>query len=154
MKHEEEYNFVTPEQYIKQIDTSLVNLDTILNEFKKLFVINKMHPNNEEYQIQYENIISNINQISSNLFIISNDIENSINLLNQYLTKLNKSIHKERNANKELKKKLGIVEDKHNSTTIMFDDYKELYDKYYLKNWSIGLSILFYIYTISLIYKK
>jgi hypothetical protein len=141
-------------QFTEKLNSTIDNLDFILDEFKKLYVINKMHPNNEEYKSQYENIVSNINNISSNLFILSNDIENNTNNLNKDLIKINNSIKKEKEKNHHLKRKLGIIEHENNSSSIMIDDYKEIYNKNYLKNWSIGLSIILCIYTISVVYKK
>ena len=41
------------EQYIEKINSLKENSTFILDEFKKLYVINKMHPENEEYQYQY-----------------------------------------------------------------------------------------------------
>ena len=113
-----------------------------------------MHPENEEYQYQYENVVSNINKILSTLFTTSNDIQFDINVFNKKLVELNISIEREKKNNIELKKKLGIIEHKNNSSTEMINDYKEIYNKYYLQNWSIVLSTLLCIYTISVIYKK
>jgi hypothetical protein len=142
------------EIYMNNINQLKDNSEFILDEFKKLYVINKMHPENEEYQYQYENVVSNINKISSTLFTTSNDIQLNINDLNKQLVELNISIEREKNHNKKLKRKLGIVEDKNNSSTEMISDYKEIYNKYYLQNWSIILSTLLCIYTISVLYKK
>ena len=129
------------EQYIEKINLLKENSTFILDEFKKLYVINKMHPENEEYQYQYENVVSNIIQLDINVF-------------NKKLVELNISIEREKKHNIELKRKLGIVEHKNNSSTEMINDYKEIYNKYYLQNWSIVLSTLLCIYTISVIYKK
>ena len=142
------------EIYMNNINQLKDNSEFILDEFKKLYVINKMHPENEEYQYQYENVVSNINKISSTLFTTSNDIQLNINDLNKQLVELNISIEREKKHNIELKRKLGIVEHKNNSSTEMINDYKEIYNKYYLQNWSIILSTLLCIYTISIVYKK
>ena len=75
--------YLNTEQYIEKINLLKDNYLFILDEFKKLYVINKMHPENEEYQYQYENIVSNINTILSNLFTTSNDIQ----LKNVYLNR-------------------------------------------------------------------
>ena len=86
MKILQEKSYIThlnTEQYIEQINSLKEQSVFILNEFKKLYVINKMHPENEEYQYQYENIVSNINTIFSNLFTTSNDVQFNINVLNK-----------------------------------------------------------------------
>jgi hypothetical protein len=152
---EKSHNYhLNTEQYIEKINLLKDNSVFILDEFKKLYVINKMHPENEEYQYQYENIVSNINTILSNLFTTSNDIQFNINVLNKKLEQLNNSIEKERKHNIELKKKLGIIKHKNNSSAEMIKDYKNIYNQYYLQNWSIVLSTLLCVYTISVVYKK
>jgi signal recognition particle GTPase len=150
---QEKYHLNT-EQYIQQINSINEKSVSILNEFKKLYIIHKMHPENEEYQYQYENIVSNINKISSTLFTASNDIQLNIDDLNKQLIELNVSIKKEKKINKNLKSQLGMVEHKSNSTNEMINNYKEIYEKYYLNNWSILLSTFLCIYSISIVYKK
>ena len=153
----QEKSYIThlnPEQYIEQINSLKEQSAFILNEFKKLYVINKMHPENEEYKYQYENIVSNINKNLSTLFTTYNDIQSNTNELNKKLIEVNISIGKEKKRNIELKKKLGILKDTNNSSSVMINDYKEIYNKYYLQNWSIVLSTLLCIYTISVVYKK
>ena len=150
---QEKYHLNT-EQYIQQINSINEKSVSILNEFKKLYVIHKMHPENEEYQYQYENIVSNINKISSTLFTASNDIQLNVDDLNKQLIELNVSIKKEKKINKNLKSQLGMVEHKSNSTNEMINNYKEIYEKYYLNNWSILLSTFLCIYSITIVYKK
>ena len=107
---EKSHNYhLNTEQYIEKINLLKDNSVFILDEFKKLYVINKMHPENEEYQYQYENIVSNINTILSNLFTTSNDVQFNINVLNKKLEQLNNSIEKERKHNIELKKNLELL---------------------------------------------
>lgn len=153
MNSNNNYNLNT-EQYIQKINTIKEKSNFILEEFKKLYVINKMHPENEEYQYQYENVVNNINNILSSLFTISNDIQINIDDLNKKLIYLNAKIEKEKKSNKYLKRKLGIVENKNNSSYELINDYREIYNKYYLQNWSILLSTILCIYTISIVYKK
>jgi hypothetical protein len=43
---------------------------------------------------------------------------------------------------KKLKRNLGIVEHKTNTATEMIDDYKEIYNERYLRNWAMGISIV------------
>lgn len=142
------------EEYIQKINTIKEKSNFILEEFKKLYVINKMHPESQEYKFQYENVVTNINTIQSNLFTTSNEIQINIDELNKKLIYLNTEIEKEKNNNKHLKRKLGIVENKNNSSYELINDYREIYNKYYLQNWSILLSTLLCIYTISVVYKN
>lgn len=148
-----EHNFKKPEQFrekIEQLD-SAVNL--LLNDFKKLYVITNMHPANEEYQTQYQNVINSLAEILSNLFSVSNDVQVNINKLNKQLFELNILIRQEREKNRELKRKLNIIENKSNASSEMISDFKDIYDKKYLRNWSLLLSSIVCIVAIGTIYK-
>ena len=60
---------------------------------------------------------------------------------------------KDKKINRELKRKLGIIEQNGNSSEELIDDYSEMYDMGYLRNWGLFLSILVVGISISKIYK-
>jgi hypothetical protein len=139
------------EEKINDLDSGV---DILLDEFKKLYVIVNMHPTNEEYQQQYQNMINNLAGINSKLFSISNEIQVNINDINKNLLDYDTLIKEERKNNRDLKKKLGIVENKSNAASEMITDYKDIYDKRYLRNWSLILSSIIGLIAIGKIYKK
>ena len=63
-------------------------------------------------------------------------------------------IQREREKNRKLKKRLGIIEHENNAATEMISNYKEIYDMRYLRNWALGLSTLACIAAIGIVYKK
>lgn len=147
-------NLKKPEEYINKLDELSGGVNLLLDEFKKIYIIAKMHPNNEDIQDRYQDMISNINQLQAKMFSVSNDVQVNINDINQKMLSLNLMIEKERNKNKELRKKLGMVEHKNNSASEMISDYKEIYDIKYLRNWGLFLSTIICIFAISSVYKK
>ena len=147
-------NFTKTNQYKEKINELDSGVNLLLDEFKKLYVITKMFPNNEEYQTLYTNIINNLESVLSKLFSISNDVQVNIDNLNKKLVEFDNLIRSEREKNKELKIKLGIVENKSNATFEMISDYKDIYAKRYLRNWSLLLSSIICIVAIGTIYKK
>ena len=149
-----DFNFKTPEEYIGKLDELNGGVGLLLDEFKKIYVISRMHPDNEEIQQRYQNMIASINQIQSKLFSTSNDVQVNINDLNKKLVGVDILIRREREINKELKRKLGIVEHKNNSATEMISDYKEVYDIKYLRNWGLFLTTIIGLVTIGTVYKK
>ncbi len=146
--------FMSKQQYDELLGNITDSLNLILDEFKKLYVITNMHPNNQEYQQLFENCKTNLNAIQSKLFTVSNDIQSDTNKINALLLELDSKIKIERKNNKELRKKLGMVEHKNNSAFEMIDNYKEMYDSNYLRNWSLVLSTALCIFTIGVVYKK
>lgn len=141
-------------KYIKQIEEYESSLNLSLDEFKKLYTITKMHPTNEEYQSLYQNAISNLSLILSKLFSLSNEIQTKTEKLNKDLFQFDSIIKTEKTKNIELKRKLGIVENKTNASSELIDDYKDIYESRYLRNWSLFLSSIFCIIAIKIVYKK
>ena len=147
-------NFTKTNQYKEKIDELDSGINLLLDEFKKLYVITKMHPTNEEYQTQYQNVIDNLATVLSKLFSVSNDVQINIDNLNKKLFEFDILIREEREKNKELKRKLGIVENKSNAASEMISDYKDIYDKRYLRNWSLLLSSILCMVAIGIVFKK
>jgi hypothetical protein len=141
-------NFIKPKQFNEKIDILNGSVDLLLDEFKKIYVISKMHPSDEEYQQQYENMIAGLNQIQSKLFSVSNDVQVNIDKINKEMLALDIKIRREREKNRELKIKLGIIDNKSNASSEMINDYTKIYDQRYLRNWALGISILICIVTI------
>lgn len=147
-------NFETPEQYIQKLDQLNGGVNLLLDEFKKIYIVSKMNPDIQEYQQQYANIISSINQIQSSLFTISNDVQVNIDEISQKMILLNVLIEKERVLNRKLKRNLGIIENNNSAFTEMIYNYKQIYNINYLRNWALFLSSVFCIITIGKVYKS
>jgi hypothetical protein len=141
-------------QYIEKMKQLNSGVNILLDEFKKVYVITKMNPNNEEYQQQFQNITNSLADILSQLFTISNDVQVNIDTINKKLIELNVLIIDEREKNKELKIKLGMIENSDNATSEMISDYKQMYNYSYLRNWSLLISSLICMGAISIIYKN
>lgn len=145
-------NYISPEQYIKQLDELNSSIDMLLDEFRKLYVVSNMNQGSEEYQQQYANIVANINQLQSKIFTTSNGIQVNIDEISQKLLEINILIGIERDNNRELKSKLGMIQDKNNSSYEMIYNYKQIYNYNYLRNWALFLSTLLGILTIKKVY--
>lgn len=148
------HNFMKPEQFNEKITQLNGSVDLLLDEFKQIYVISKMHPANQEYQQQYANMVGGLDQLQSKLFSTSNDVQVNIDNLNKAMVALDIEIRREREKNKELKRKLGIVENKTNAASEMINDYTQIYDERYLRNWALGLSTIICIMTIGSVFKK
>jgi hypothetical protein len=147
-------NYIKPEQFNEKLNTLNGSVNLLLDEFKKNYVISNMNPSNQEYQQQYSNIVAGLNELQSKLFTISNDVQVNIDKINKDMIALDIQISNEREKNKELKKKLGIIDNKNNAASEMINDYTKIYDERYLRNWALGLSTVICIMTIGSIFKK
>ena len=149
-----EDNFTKSNVFTEKIIELDSGIDVLLDEFKKLYVIVNMHPANQEYQQQYQTIVSNLSSVLSKMFSVSNNIQVDIDNINKKLLDYDILIKNEKKKNTELKKQLGIVENQNNAASEMITDYKDIYDKRYLRNWSLILSSIIGLLAIGVIYKK
>jgi len=129
-------------EYTTNLETLKSKLPPILAEFKKYYILNEQNKTDANVSQIFENITGNLTQLNSDLFTLSNNVEKGVNEINQELMELDTLIIKEKENNRVLKQKLGIVENKSNASTELISDYKEMYDYVYLKNWGLFFSIL------------
>ena len=145
-------NYKKPQKYINTVEQFNRNMEFLLDEFVKIYVIARMNPNDEEVQQRYENITSNISKLQGNLFSMSNDIQMNINNINKQNLQLNVLIREERNKNNNLRKQLGMVESQNISASEMNINYGEIYDRNYLRNWGLFISTIICIFSIRSMY--
>ena len=133
-----------PQVFLSQINTLKEKLPSILDDFKKYYVFYNKNPEYSEYQQMFENIKGNLQNINSELFMTSNNIEKDTESINDRLQKINILIEKEKIKNRQLKRRLGIIEKKYNGSDELISDYKEIYNLDYLKNFALfyGLILL------------
>ena len=147
-------NYKKPSQFKEKLEVLKQQLPSILEDFKKYFIFYNKNPEYPEYQQMFENIKSNLNQLNSQLFVISNDVESSTDDLNKKLFALDILIKREKKKNRELKRKLGLIEHKNNASTEMISNFEEIYDSQYLHNWGLFFSIIIAGFVIKNIYVK
>jgi hypothetical protein len=143
-----------PEQFINNLDTLKQKIGPILEDFKKYYVFYNKNPEYPEYQSMFDTVKSQITKVCSDLFVLENNVLTNTDQINKALIELNLLIKEEKKRNRELKRKLGIAETENNAAMEMIDNYKEMYDSGYLRNWGLGISILFAITVISKVYKS
>jgi len=134
--------FIKPELFTERVQTMQQQLPPILDDFNKYFVFYNKTPNYPEYENMFNNIKQNLNSLSTSLFMVSNDVDTNIDNINKAFKTLDILISRERKKNRELKRRLGIVESEANSSKEMIDDYNQMYDDDYLRNWGLFLSTI------------
>jgi hypothetical protein len=132
--------FIKPEFFTERVKTLEQQLPPILDEFNTYFVLYNKTPNYPEYENMFNNIKQNLNSLGASLFMVSNDVDTNIDNLNKAFKALDILINRERKRNRELKRRLGIVETEVNSSKEMIHDYNQMYDEDYLRNWGLFLS--------------
>jgi predicted RNase H-like nuclease (RuvC/YqgF family) len=147
-------NFEKPENYYTKLNDIKNSSVFLLDEYIKLYVIKSMNPENQEYQQQFSNIDDNVKQITTKLFSISTNIKKNIHKLTEYIISLDNEIKSRRETKKQLNRKLGIVKNETNAASEMIDDYKQIYNERYLRNWALGISIVSGVLVIKWMFKS
>ena len=142
----------------KIIETELTILKqqapSILDDFKKAYLFYNKNPQNNEYQQTLQNAKSHLNEINSKLFTIENEVESNMEQISKKLLVLDILIKRAKDKNRELKRKLNVVDHKYNVSDEMINDYKIVYNTGYLRNWGLLISIIIVGFTISKIFHK
>lgn len=145
--------FPKPSVFLSQLDTIQRQLGPILDDFNKYFVFYNMNPQISENQQMYDKIKNNIQDLYTSLLTISTDVDKNVNQINNDYQELNKLIEILKKRNTVLKQKLGIVEDTYDGSDTMISNYKDMYNLQYLKNFSLGLGLVFSLVLITKIFK-
>jgi predicted nucleic acid-binding Zn-ribbon protein len=135
-------NYQNSQNFLSSIQTLQEQLPPILDDFEKYYVLYNKNPSDTEYQQMFSNIKSNLNNINSQLFTISNNVDSNTQNISKDLLSLNKEIQQLKTQNTNLKKKLNNLKGKNNTSDELIENYKEIYDLDYLKNWGLLLSIV------------
>ena len=131
-----------PPVFLSKINNLKEKLPSILEDFVKYYVFYSKNPEYNEYQQIFENIKGNLQNINSELFMTSNNVEKDTENINDRLQKINALIAKEKMKNRQLKRRLGIVETKYNGSDELISDYKEIYNLDYLTNFALFYGII------------
>jgi len=135
-------NFEQTETYYMKLKETKDSIGFLLDEYKKLYVIKNANPENQEYEQQFSNIDNAVKRINTTLFSMSTDIKDNIHKLTEYIIALDNEIKTRRETKRELKRKLGLIGHKTNAASEMIDDYKNIYNERYLRNWAMGINII------------
>lgn len=147
-------NLQNSEKFNEKLRTLQTQLPSILKDFNKYYIFYNKNPEYPEYKQMFENIKGNLTKISSDLFVLSNDVQSNTDKLNEKLFSLDSLIKQAKEKNRALKLKLGIVEHKNNASSELISNYKDMYDSGYLRNWALFFSIVIAGITISTVYKS
>lgn len=134
--------FKNPDEFKQRLQTIQEKTPYILADFKNIFVLYNKDPEFPDYQQMFANIQSNVTNINSELFSTLNDIQFNIDELNNKLFCLNDLIDQEKDKNRELKIRAGMIEDSNNASSELIYDYKKIYEEGYLRNWALVISII------------
>ena len=126
----------------------------VLDDFKTYFVFYHKNPDYSEYQNNFENAKSNLNELITNMFKKSNSVQKSTSKINANMEGINKSIQINKRDFLNLKRRVLNLKESYNTSDIMIDDYVSIYNMYYFKNAVILLGVLLQIWILTKVFKS
>jgi hypothetical protein len=142
------------QQFEEKINNIEKQFFSALDDFKKYYVFYNKNPEVNEYQNYYVNSKSQLQSMSKDLFLITNDISKNIEILNDGMKGVSIKLEKEKKIYDESYGLLGSVENTKNGTEILISDSKEEYNKQYYYNYELIGGILIIGLLLTSMFKK
>jgi hypothetical protein len=142
------------QQYFNKLNEISGKFPGVLDEFKRNYVIYNQHPDFQEYANIFSNTKGNLSSINKDLFVLTNNVQQDINKLNENNENLVMELDELEKENEMLKKTLANASGTSNGSEIMNDNAKEQYKEKYIRNLSMIFGNLLIIIAMILLFKK
>ena len=129
-------------QFNEQIDNIKSQFFSALDDFNKYYVYYNKNPEVNEFQNYYENSKSQLQTMSKDLFLTTNNIDKNIEDLDNEMTNISIQLENEKKINKEMSELINNLQNTQNGSEILIDDSKTKYNIQYYKNLEIFIGIL------------
>jgi hypothetical protein len=126
----------------EKINTIKNQFFSALDDFKKYYVYYNKNPEVSEFQNFYANSKGQLQTMSNDLFLLTNNIINNIQNLDNKIAETSVKLEDEKKLNGELLKLLSNLDNTQNGSEILIDDSKDSYNTQYYYNWEIFIGIL------------
>jgi len=120
-----------------------------LDDFQKYYVFYNKNPEVDEYQNFFANSKGQLQSYNSEIFLVTNQIQQKIKVLNYEMNIIGKKLKVEKKVNTELLKLINQIQTTEGGSAIMIDDAKDEYNIQYYKNWEL-LILAFAFFSISM----
>ena len=130
-------------QFNEQINTIKTQFFSALDDFKKYYVYYNKNPEVNEFQNYYVNSKGQLQNMSRDLFLTTNNIDKNIDTLDQQMAAISAQLDDEKKLNKEMMELVSNLQNTHNGSQILIDDSKEKYNQQWTRNVEMFLCIIF-----------
>ena len=142
----------------QQFDEKINNIEkqffSALDDFKKYYVYYNKNPEVNEFQNYFLNSKSQLQSMSKDLFLTTNDISKNIEILDNQMKDISVKLNDEKKIYDELMKTLGNLQNTKDGSEILINDSKEEYNKQYYYNFELICGILIVGVILGTFFKK
>ena len=129
-------------QFNEQINNIKSQFFSALDDFTKYYVYYNKNPEVNEFQNYYANSKSQLQTMSKDLFLTTNNIDKNIEDLDNEMLQISIKLENEKKLNKEMSELINNLQNTQNGSEILIDDSKTKYNIQYYKNVEIFIGIL------------
>jgi hypothetical protein len=130
-------------QFNEKINTIKSQFFSSLDDFKKYYVYYNKNPEVNEFQNYYVNSKGQLQTMSRDLFLTTNNIDKNIDILDKQMSAISAQLDDEKKLNKEMMKLISDLENTQNGSEVLIDDSKEKYNQQWTRNIEMFLCIIF-----------
>jgi len=141
-------------QFNEKINTIKSQFFSALDDFKKYYVYFNKNPEVNEFQNYYANSKGQLQTMSRELFLTTNNIHQNIEELDEQMSSISVKLEEEEKLYKKLMELLQNFDNTHNGSKILIDDSKKKYNIQYYKNVELFIGIIIIIGLLSTLFKK
>ena len=142
----------------KSFNEKITNINSqffsALDDFKKYYVYFNKNPEVNEFQNYYANSKGQLQSMTSELFLTTNNIDKSIEMLNSQMQSVTAKLTDEKKLNIQLKKVLKDLYNTKEGSEELIDDSKEEYNQQYFYNWEIIVGIFIVSGVLTYVFKS
>ena len=129
-------------QFNEQINNIKSQFFSALDDFTKYYVYYNKNPEVNEFQNYYANSKSQLQTMSKDLFLTTNNIDKNIEFLDNEMLYTSIKLEKQKKLHKELSELINNLQNTQNGSEILIDDSKTKYNLQYYKNVELFIGIL------------
>jgi hypothetical protein len=113
-----------------------------LDDFKKYYVFYNKNPEVDEYQNFFATSKGQLQELNSEIFVVTNNIQKHIKELNAEMAAISNKLKDEKDLSSELLLLINNIQTTEDGSAIMIDDVKEEYNRQYYKNLELFIGII------------
>ena len=132
----------TPDIITEKLNTYKDKFYSMLDDFSNSFINYKLYPGYSENENIYSTNKSNLESIQANIFIATNNANQNIENLHEYIDDLHKKLTKEKNKHSILQKKMHQTGSSSDGSGLLIDETNDLYKLQRITNIGMVIGIL------------
>jgi len=133
---------ITVKNFNEKISAIRGQFFSALDDFKKYYVYYNKNPEVNEFQNYYANSMGQLQTMSKNLFIVTNDIDKEIESLEEKITTMTTLLIEEKELNAKLIELINDIENTHVGSDVLISDSKKIYNKKYYMNMRLIIGLI------------